>query len=365
MVHTALMTNAQNTPNTTDATAPADTILDRIHSYITRYVAFSEPAQADVLALFALHTHAFQYARTTPYLYITSAEKQSGKTRTLEVLEQVCRNATRADNLTSSVMFRLIEHLSPTLMVDEVDTIFSGVKNEELRGVLNSGYKAGGFIYRAMGNPNAEDGGIVKFGTFSPKILAGIDNGQVPDTVLDRAIRIVLRRKAAGQHVEEFYIEDVEIEVDELRSAIEAWIGAQSDKLGDRTHRPARIDGIGDRANEISRPLLALAELCPGWNVRARNALKALLGEDELKLSPQARALLTIRDWFDANPTADHIPSAVAAKIADANGKRMGGWMSAYGVKSFGATRDGERYKAFRKADFADAFSRYLPAQEH
>lgn len=347
----------------TDTTDVHNTILDRIHAYITRYVAFSEPAQADVLALFVLHTHAFQYARTTPYLYVTSAEKQSGKTRTLEVLETICRNATRADNLTSSVMFRLIEHLSPTLMVDEVDTIFSGAKNEELRGVLNSGYKTGGFIYRAMGNPTGDDGGIVKFGTFSPKILAGIDNGQVPDTVLDRAIRINLHRKAPGQTVEEFYAEDVEDIVSDLLADVEAWVGAQSDRLADRTERPARIDGIGDRANEISRPLLALANLCPGWPTRARNAIRALLGEDELKLSPQARALLAIRDWFDTNPDADHIPSSTAQTVADANGKRLGGWLAAYGVKSFGATREGQRYKAFRRNDFTDSFDRYLPAR--
>lgn len=339
-------------------------ILDRIHDHIGRYVAFSEPEQQDVIALFVLHTHAFDYARTTPYLYVTSAEKQSGKTRTLEVLEQICRTSTRADNLTSAVMFRLIGSRKPTLMVDEVDTIFSGTKNEEMRGVLNSGYKAGGFIFRSVGNPNDEDGGIVQFDTFCPKILAGIDNGQVPDTVLDRAIRIQLKRKAPGQTVEEFYAEDVEMETEELREEISAWIGAHSDSLADRTKRPERIAGIGDRANEISRPLLALAAECPGWNLRARNALKALLGEDELKLSPQARALLVIRDWFDANPDAKWIRSAVAMQITGQNGKRLGGWLNAYGVKVAGGTQDGERFKGYRRVDFTDAFERYLPARE-
>lgn len=343
---------------------PAEpTILDDIHAYITRYVAFGEPAQADILSLFILHTHAFKFARTTPYLYITSAEKQSGKTRTLEVLDTICHNATRADNLTSSVMFRLIEHMAPTLMVDEVDTIFSGAKNEELRGVLNSGYKAGGFIYRAMGNPNDENGGIVKFGTFSPKILAGIDNGHVPDTVLDRAIRIMLKRKAPGQTVEEFYAEDVEIETEELVAKIEAWVEAKSDLLASRDNRPARIDGIGDRANEITRPLSALANVAGnGWHDRAVNAIRALLGADELKLSPQGKALLTIRDWFDADAKADHIPSAVAAKITEANGKRLGAWMTAYGISAKQFTRDGKSYRGFNRADFTDAFARYLPS---
>lgn len=348
--------------NTHTHTATEDTILDRIHAYVTRYVAFAEPAQADVIALFVLHTHAFTYAKTTPYLYVTSAEKQSGKTRTLEVLETVCRAATRADNLTAAVMFRMIEHLRPTLMIDEVDTIFSGAKNEEMRGVLNSGYKSGGFIYRAIGNPNDDDGGLVKFGTFSPKILTGIDNGQVPDTVLDRAIRIQLRRKIAGQTVQEFYAEDVEDETAELRDSIEAWVGAHSDKLMNRHERPDRIDGIGDRANEISRPLLVLANLCNGWPLRARNALKTLLGEDELKLSPQSRALLIMRDWLDATGE-DHIPSSVAMQITGQNGKRLGGWMSAYGVKVAGLTRNGDRLKAYRLVDLRDAFDRYLPAR--
>lgn len=354
-----MSTHEQVTPTATDTT-----ILDRIHAQITRYVAFADPAQADVLAMFVLHTHAFQYARTTPYIYITSAEKQSGKTRTLEVLEGMCRNAVRADSMTSAVLFRLIEHSAPTLMVDEVDTIFSGTKNEELRGVLNSGYKAGGKIPRAIGNPNDENGGIMWFGTFAPKILAGIDNGMVPDTVLDRSIRIQLRRKGAGQSVEEFYAEDSEAEVEELRDDIETWIGTHSDTLADRSHRPARIKGIGDRANEISRPLLAIAELVPGWARRARNSLSSLLGEDELKLSPQARALLAIRDWFDANPEMDWIPSATAMDITGQNGKRLGGWMTAYGAPSAGFTRDGERCKGYRAIDCADAFSRYLPARD-
>lgn len=342
-------------------TATDATILDRIHAHITTYVAFSEPAQADVLALFVLHTHAFDYARTTPYIYITSAEKQSGKTRTLEVLEPICRAAQKDDSATSATMFRMIQALKPTLMIDEVDTIFSGSKKEDLRGVLNSGYKAGGRVPRAIGNPNDEDGGIVFFNTFCPKVLSGIDNGQIPDTVLDRCIRIQLRRKAPGQTVQEYYAEDVEVEIAELTDAITAWVGANSDVLADRTQRPARVDGIGDRANEISRPLLTLAARCPGWYERARNALKALLGDEELKLSPQARALLVIRDWFVANAESDRIPSGIAADITGVNGKQLGAWLTAYGVKSFGTTQNGVRFKAFRKSDFTDAFDRYLP----
>src|SRR5215211_50544 len=63
-------------------------LLDRIVRYLQRYVVLSVE-QADVLALWVQHTHAFEACDTTPYLEVTSAEKRSGKTRLLEVLNTV------------------------------------------------------------------------------------------------------------------------------------------------------------------------------------------------------------------------------------------------------------------------------------
>ena len=61
-------------------------LLDDVARFVRRFVVLTE-AQADTLALWVAHTHAFEAAETTPYLAITSAEKRSGKTRLLEVLE--------------------------------------------------------------------------------------------------------------------------------------------------------------------------------------------------------------------------------------------------------------------------------------
>lgn len=342
------------------ADQPKPTILDDIQAYVEKYVALSDPAQATVLALYVMHTHAFEYARATPYLYVTSAEKQSGKTRTLETLETICRDSVKADNLTSSVMFRVIEHKRPTLMVDEVDTIFSGAKNEELRGVLNSGYKRGGNILRSVGNPLDENGGIASFNTFCPKILAGIDNAQVPDTIRDRSIRITLRRKAPGQVVQEFYAEDVEVEAEELVERIGAWIAAHDDKL---RIRPDRIDGLSDRANEISRPLLAIAQATSAhWYQRAVRALLHLQSDDaESRLSPQAEVLLIARNWMDDNGK-DRITSRTLCDLTGRHGKQIGVWMKAYEVRPGTYAFDGVTAKGYLRASMQDAFDRYLPA---
>ena len=84
-------------PAGTDALAPlpqlamtgAD-ILDWILGYLKRFVSLS-PEQGRVVALWVVHTHSMDAADTTPYLSIHSAEKQSGKTRLLEVLKMLVR----------------------------------------------------------------------------------------------------------------------------------------------------------------------------------------------------------------------------------------------------------------------------------
>lgn len=171
------------------------TIIEEIQSYVGKYVQMGKEESLAV-ALWVLHTWTFSPALpspyTTPYLYIHSAERRSGKTRLLEVLETIIRNPLRAADVTSPVLFRAIETMNPTLLLDEVDAIWSGAKNEELRGVLNAGYKRGGYVYRVERSEPRQ------FNVFGPKALAGIDNAMLPDTVRDRCIPIHMHRQNAG-----------------------------------------------------------------------------------------------------------------------------------------------------------------------
>ena len=65
--------------------------LDAAAAFLRRFVAFSRPEHADVIALWAAHTHAIGRAETTGYLAVTSPEKGSGKTRTLEAVRLLAR----------------------------------------------------------------------------------------------------------------------------------------------------------------------------------------------------------------------------------------------------------------------------------
>lgn len=330
-------------------------LLDDVIDYMKQYVIFADEAHADVLALWVLHTHTFDAAYCTPYIYVTSAEKQSGKTRTIEVLETIAHNPIRSAGSTEATLYRDVEQNRPTIFMDEVDAVWTGASNEGLRGLLNTGYKTGGSTRRVV--PGADGGEVRSFSTYCPKLLAGIDNGAIPDTIADRSIRIVLKRKKGEQEVQRFMFRKVEPQAAALIERIEKWAALNLPILVDA--EPAPIEEISDRAFEISEPLLAIAARFRGWNDRARAALVHLLRGEDVKLSPGARALTAARDIMGERGE-DRILSDRLASAMDVSQKKLSEILRPYGITpSTIRTPDG-RGKGYHRADFADAWDRYL-----
>lgn len=228
-----------------------ESILTKIEGFIKRFVVLPHEHQYQVLSTWVIHTWAFESARTTPYLYVHSPEPQSGKSLLLDVLSSIVQNPMATIDATGPVIFRAIETMEPTLMFDEVDAVWHGAKNEGLRGILNGGYKRGGKVYRLK---NSE---VVAYNTFSPKLLAGIHNGYLPDTLVDRCLPITIRRKQVGIGIEPFMVHELEEETEALMEEILDWVGEHEESI--REYRQHPVEGLSDRGAEISWPLLAIA----------------------------------------------------------------------------------------------------------
>jgi hypothetical protein len=368
--------------------ASTRTILDDIRDIITEYVILPDEAYADLAALYVLHTHTFimeqgededgktittlsrKSPRTTPYFYITSQGPGSGKTRFLEVMLELCKGGRLFAGGTGPTFFRLIEARRPTIFLDEVDTIYSGAKDEDLRQVLNSGYKHNGSIPRVdMSSPD----GIRDYGTFCPKVLAGIDNGAVPATVLDRAIKVTMERRTG--EVAAFYSEDIEDIAADLIDSINTWVAANIDTLNARENRPAPLDGLSDRQNDIIRPLVTIADrVSAEWGKRARLAALTAFRTQAAPLSREAHALAIVRDYMLGHGL-DRITSAKVSELTGQNGKQIGAWFAAFGVSAAGTYKFGTAPAEARVAgqpdtckgykldsDMQAAWDRYLPA---
>jgi len=349
-------------------------LLDEVADFLAKYVSFPSPEARDAVALWAAHAHAMAAFESTPRLALLSAEKQSGKTRCLEVLELLVPEPKHAANLTAAALFRLVGREGGcTLLFDEIDVFFGNraSEHEDLRGLLNAGHRRGAVAYRCVG-----DGGkmeVREFPAFCAVALAGI--GDLPDTILDRSILIRMRRRAPGETVQPFRQREASAPGHALREQVAAWVKHFFDALRDA--RPAMPDGIVDRPADVWEPLIAIADVAGGeWPARARRAAARLNGERQsADPSLGTRLLADVRAVFD-DKQADRLPSAalVDALVAleeapwgEIRGKGLDTRGLARRLKPFSIAPKVMRMEAgtprgYQRADFADAWRRYLPA---
>lgn len=348
-------------------------ILDNVFGFIRRFVCLSEP-QARVVTLWAAHTYLTAAADVTPYLAITSAEKQSGKTRLLEVLEILVAKPWATGRVTSAVLTRKIHAQHPTLLLDESDAAFGGNKEyaETLRGVLNTGHRRGGSTSCCVGqgtNISSQD-----FSTFCPKAIAGI--GKLPDTVADRSIPIRLKRAAPGEVVERFRRRNVGPEAKVLKDRVAAWCLTVAESLP--ASHPDLPEALSDRQQDGAEPLLAIADIAGGeWPQLARRALVDLCTEGQAADESIGKLLLTdISQIFEQRQVVKLGSADLADSLSEietspwsewSNGKPLSPARLARLLRSFDITPHSIRLedktpKGYERADFDDAFRRYLRA---
>jgi hypothetical protein len=263
-------------------------LVREIAAFIRRYVVI-EDEQLVVVALWVMHTWCAEKFEQTPYLSITSPEKQCGKSRLLEVLDMLVRKPWMAVLPSEAVVYRTIHAKRPTLLLDEVDTIFNprtADRYEALRAMLNAGHRNGATVPRCIAGGER----MVEFRVYCPKVLAGI--GTLPDTVADRSIPVRLQRKTRDEVVDRFFRRDVLEIADPLRERIENWVDAHSGALG--LARPDLPDELSDRMQEGCEPLLAIADAI-GEGEAARRALVKLFGQTRQD-SAETMRLRLLRD---------------------------------------------------------------------
>lgn len=352
-------------------------LLAEIVEVLRRFVVFVDDAHAFVLALFVVHTWAFEAAETTPYIVVLSPEKRSGKTRLLEVLKPLCRASLHTASITEAAIYQVVAHFNaPTLLIDEVDAIFAGTTDraEALRGIINAGNRRGVPAIRG-----GQDGTPLIYEAFCPKVLAGINTGRLPATIEDRAIPLPMERKLRGQAVERLKSRKLAAELEAgLHARIYAWAHAHRARL-DGWEVPESITDIDDRAEEAWEPLLAIAALAdPDHYERAVKAAKALAGATASGADSTAHKLLAAtravfgkdNDRVSSADLVDRLNGDADLGYGDWNDGKgirpadVARYLSPYRVRP-ATIRVGEKTaKGYHRAPLEVAWARYLPASE-
>jgi hypothetical protein len=326
-----------------------------------------------------------EHFHTTPRLAMLSPEPGSGKTRVLEILDLLVPNSMLVLSPSVAAIFRTLDQQQVTLLFDESDAIFTkrgdDGQKEDLRALINSGYKRGATIPRCIGNRHE----VQCFPVFAATALAGL--GDLPDTIMSRAIIVRMRKRAPGERVEAFRTRVHEAEGHRLRDRLAEFAAHVGVRAG--ADWPELPPGIEDRKAEIWEPLIAVADQAGGhWPETARRACLDLSAvADNRQASLGIRLLDDIRTVFDG---ADALPTAtILARLCGTEPYTTDGqnepiyvaedapWAELWGkpLDSRGLARmlrkydsgskkikfDGKSVQGYGRADLWDAWERYLP----
>jgi hypothetical protein len=349
-----------------------DWLLGDTTKLLGRYLVLNEK-QRTVIALWVAHTHVIEHCHTTPYLLVRSPEKRSGKSRLLETLALLVCRPWSVTTPSAAALFRKLAG-KPCLLLDETDAVFSAVKserNEDLRSIIDSGWRPGVGVPRCVG-PKQE---VVDFEVFGPKVLAGINNRKLPDTIEDRCVTIEMQRKTPTEKITRFRRLDAEAEAEPIRAAFEKWAAGP---VGKRLSgaRPEEPSGLNDRMLDSVEILLAIADEAGGeWPQRARSAIRAVVGAAQAE---DTDAILALRLIEPLLAERDAISSAEIAEVLNADDEApFGAWRKGEGIDARGIARlfkpfsissktvrlgDGKTAKGYTSAQLRPYLERYIPA---
>ncbi len=255
-------------------TDPAS-LFHEIADCYSRYLVLP-PGAADALVLWDAGTHVFEAFIQFPRLNLSSPIEGCGKSTAMDLTALFVRRPLQSDNLRAAVLFRIVESVQPTLLLDEIDTYLPG--DDELRGLLNAGHKTGATVFRAEG-----EGRVRPFNAYAPAALAGI--GQLPATVHSRSIHIPLAKAGLGElpaHFDRTQIEPEKL----LARKLARWAQDNFETL--KNLRPTLPPEAFNRLGDNWRPLFAIAQVVGGaWPARALAAFHHLSTKPQPAPAPE------------------------------------------------------------------------------
>lgn len=338
-------------------------LLEELRTAFRRFVVLDESGLA-VLALWVVHTYTFDAAWITPRLAVTSPEKRCGKTLVLTLLRHVVAKPLLSANASPAAIFRVVESVRPTLLIDEADTFLRG--KDELRGILNSGHQQDGSVLRTVG----EDHEPRAFSTFAPVAIAMI--GQLPDTLADRAIAIRMARKRSSERVERLRL-DRPGPFNELRRRVLRWATDVRERLA---RADPEVPGeLHDRAADNWRPLLAIAEAAGGeWPALARRAAAETSSSNEEDQSARIQLLDDMRSMFERRGADKLFSRTIVEELVGMEERPWPEWkagkplttrqlarlLKPFGIQPREVRIGTETSRGYRRAAFEEAFGRYL-----
>ena len=279
-------------------------VLEQHVALMKRHIFVSEESLV-AAALWACATHATDMLDSIGYLRITSPDRSCGKSTFARLLEGSLRKPLYVASVTTASLFRLIEMMTPSLIMDECDNLLK--TNAELLSMLNVGItRKEAKVYRCVGD-NDE---VREFTVFGPKLICGI--GEVAGPLASRCITILMHRRP--KNVELMRINRAALkEAGEIGQKYCRWIEDNKGNINFEAD-PEAPAVLNDRQVDCWRTLFILADAAgKEWSEKARKASVRLSVMSDAEDTVNVRLLLDIARefWGYDKVTADDIRIAL------------------------------------------------------
>lgn len=366
----------------TDASEGAR-ILDDLATQFDKYVSLP-PGGAVALALWSAFAWAHEAFAVSPMLALVSPTMRAGKSTVFEMLQQVLPPKTYlASSLTSAVLYRMkgiaedgqdtprTQPTKPSLCVlmDEADLL---KMTRDFRAVLDSGHRRrDAYVLRVTG------AGVGEYSSWFPKALALIDrpSSPLPDSIRDRCILIKMERMKPGESKPKLPRHQTVAELEGLQTRVMEWVRDHYTELFELAQGPILADDeLHDRAKDCWHPLMCIARLAGGaWETHARQV--SLILFDATRDKEQLVELLHDSQEVFASHDAETFGSVeLTNKLVGLDGRpwqeirltpiKLSRMLRPLSIRPRQTWTDAVGRKAnkqcYHRADFLDAFERYL-----
>jgi len=368
--------------------SPIESPLPHVERFLSRFIVLPKESDYFLITLWIAHTYFTDILTTTPRLGFLSPEYGCGKSRCLEVIHSLSFESVSLDYTTRAFLMRKTDQIRqkynrpPTLLIDEVDTVWNGSKNsdasEALRAIVNSGYRQGATygvveeVTRNIGGKTVKKREPVDFEVFAPLAYAG-KGDRAPQSVKSRSIEIRLQKRTASELIEDFQTKAVKSEAEGLKEWLGDWADAKRVEVEwENVTLPRELI---DRDRELLLPLYAVAQV-GGWGEEFLQVADTFHNQKENEETPNERKILSdCLEVFHYQGSSDRITSKELIKGLNAledgdykhwnrergiTNKTLSKTLRLYGIESQDI-RFGEKIiKGYYRQPFEVAVARYI-----
>ena len=225
-------------------------ILNEIQSYIHKYLDISEVFE-QIATYYVLFSWMYDRFNEVPYLRAIG-DFGSGKSRFIQTIGILCYKPIFTGVATTpSPIFRILNEVHGTLVLDEADLKFSDMTSELVK-ILNTGYQKGIPVLRSEGKGAFE---VKAYDVFSTKIVA------TRETFSDKALESRFLVEEMGSEklrtdIPRTLDESFYQEAENIRNKLLMW--RLKNYFEPLEIRNDIIEGIHPRLNQIVMPLLSV-----------------------------------------------------------------------------------------------------------